>query len=92
MNTAISESFSNISIPLTILVFFAKFGEKISKWDLLGSVIILVASFFNAIGAYKNDADKVGIAILLGALIAVSNTVNTLNIRFIIKKVKFPVD
>jgi drug/metabolite transporter (DMT)-like permease len=52
------DNVSNISIPLTTVAFFAKYGEKITRWDLLGSLIILFSNIFLVIGTYRETKDR----------------------------------
>jgi hypothetical protein len=89
---------------LAAIVFFFKYKEKITKWDLLGSVIILASSSLIGFGFIKSagDQDVDGDAnqdmnnaknvVIMGCFSGIIMTINTLNMRFIIKDIEFPTE
>jgi drug/metabolite transporter (DMT)-like permease len=86
-----------VSIPLTAIAFYFKYGERISKWDIIASFIYLSSNFFVVLGAghsiiwSKDGSDEnftnVVKAIGYSAITGIIDTISVLNLRFIIRDV-----
>jgi drug/metabolite transporter (DMT)-like permease len=98
INSGLTDSVRNISIPLTAIAFYLKYQEKISKWDMIGAIFYLASNTFVVMGAAKflfkgdSDAKLVVLAFLMAVLAGMADTLSILNLRYIIKDVGFQID
>jgi drug/metabolite transporter (DMT)-like permease len=79
---------------LTALAFYFKYGERISKWDMIGALLYLSSNVLVVIGAKKSIFENgehalflVCVAFGMAAMTGVIDTLSVLNLRFIIKDV-----
>ena len=96
VNSGIIASIFSACVILTAIMFYFKYGQKLSKNDLIGGLFIvlcvLMVSLGGAVGgdAKKTDETYLILAVVSALFAAFVSSLNTLNINFILKDIAFP--
>jgi hypothetical protein len=107
MNGSIVLAFGNISIPLTAFLFYFFYKQKITRWDVFGSIFIIGADILLVVASYHHveplwskidenqyqDSHTYFIeGIIMQSLAGIMLALIILNLKFIMKDVGFPLD